>query len=80
MLANTGVSMSQGLTMAMVSNDNVTGTPNGAGGGDYPQQSVVGWQTSTTIKVLNFDLSTTGVGTAIDFINSIWVELRVFPS
>jgi len=77
---NTSVTLSGSYVMAFVSNPNVTESPNGAGAGVYTESTVVNVKTSTQMKILNYDLSTTGVGAAKDFgSESVWVEVRQYP-
>ena len=77
---NSSASMTEGYVMCLVNNPNVTVSPNGAGGGSYPEQTSAERKTSTEIKIINYDLSTSGVGVKKDFGTSdVWVEVRSYP-
>ena len=78
--ANSSASMTEGYVMCLVNNPNVTVSPNGAGAGSYPEHTIVERKTSTEIKIINYDLSTSGVGAKKDFGSSdVWVEVRSYP-
>ncbi len=78
--ANSSASMTEGYVMCLVNNPNVTESPNGAGAGSYPEHTIVERKTSTEIKIINYDLSTSGVGAKKDFGSSdVWVEVRSYP-
>ena len=77
---NSSASMTEGYIMCLVNNPNVTVSPNGAGGGTYPEQTIAERKTSTQIKIINFDLSTAGIGVKKDFgASDVWVEVRSYP-
>lgn len=77
---NSSASMTEGYIMCLVNNPNVTASPNGAGGGTYPEQTIAERKTSTEIKIINYDLSTAGIGVKKDFGSSdVWVEVRSYP-
>ena len=77
---NSSAAMTEGYIMCLVNNPNVTASPNGAGGGTYPEQTIAERKTSTEIKIINFDLSTAGIGVKKDFgASDVWVEVRSYP-
>jgi len=77
---NTSVTLNGAYVMAFVTNPNVTQSPNGAGAGVYPESTIVDVKTSTQMKILNYDLSTTGLGIPKDFGSQpVWVEVRQYP-
>ena len=77
---NSSAGLVAGYVMCIVDNPNVTVAPSGAGSGSYPESTVAERKSTTEIRIQNFDLSTTGVGTAKDFAGStVWVEVRSYP-
>ena len=77
---NPSAGLVAGYVMCIVDNPNVTAAPSGAGSGSYPESTVAERKSTTEIRIQNFDLSSTGVGTAKDFAGStVWVEVRSYP-